>query len=91
MRISLLACLLLAGCAQHKTTYLPDGRQGHSISCGGSAVSWNLCYEKAGEICKARGYDVISKEGDQSTTVSGTQYGVYGGTNVSRTLLIACK
>jgi hypothetical protein len=87
----LLICLLLAGCAQHKTTYLPDGRHGHSISCSGGALNWNLCYEKAGELCKARGYDVISKEGDQSSSVAGTQYGVYGGTNVTRTLLIACK
>jgi hypothetical protein len=54
-------------------------------------MSWNLCYEKAGELCKSRGYEVIRKDGDQSTTVSGTQYGVFGTTNVNRTLLIACK
>lgn len=91
MRTALILCVALAGCAQHKTTYLPDGRQGHSISCSGGSLSWNLCYEKAGEICKAKGYDVITKEGDQNVSVAATQYGAVGGSNTSRTLLIACK
>jgi hypothetical protein len=46
-----------------KETYLPDGRLGHSISCDGSAVGMNVCFEKAGELCKGRGYDLVSREG----------------------------
>jgi hypothetical protein len=46
-----------------KETYLPDGRLGQSISCDGSAVGMNVCFEKAGELCKGRGYDLVSREG----------------------------
>lgn len=90
MRKLLLLCFL-AGCASIKTIYLPDGRQGHSISCDGSAMSWEGCYTKAGQICQARGYDIISKDGESNPTVAGTQYGVIGGSNVTRVLVIACK
>ena len=90
MRIIVIA-LLLAGCVQTKSIHLPDGRQGHSINCSGQDFSWNQCYEKAGEICGARGYEVVARDGDQSSSVVGTQYGVIGGTKVSRTMLIACK
>ena len=52
----LVAGVLLTGCAMSKETHLPDGRLGHSISCDGSAVGMNVCFEKAGELCKGRGY-----------------------------------
>ena len=90
MKIILVA-LLLAGCVQHKPIHLPDGRQGHSINCGGQDFSWNHCYEKAGEICGSRGYEIVARDSDQSSSVVGTQYGVAGGTKASRTMLIACK
>ena len=86
-----ISILLVSACATQKTTYLSDGREGHSINCSGSALSWNMCYEKAGELCKERGYEVVAKEGDEGSTVTGTQYGVYGGSVMTRTLLIACK
>lgn len=91
MRTLGIVLCLLAGCAGSKTLYLPDGRQGHSISCGGSAMSWEGCYTKAGDICRSRGYDIISKEGESTPTVTGSQYGVLAGANVSRVLVIACK
>lgn len=81
----------LSGCATQKSVYLPDGRQGHSINCSGSALSWDLCYQKAGEMCRADGYDILAKEGEQGSSVSGTQYGIFGGTTMNRTLLIACR
>lgn len=81
----------LTGCATQKTVYLPDGRPGHSINCSGSALSWDLCYQKAGELCQAKGYDILAKEGEQGSSITGTQYGVFGGTTMNRTLLIACK
>jgi len=33
------------------------------LSCDGSAVGMNVCFEKAGELCKGRGYDLVSREG----------------------------
>lgn len=86
-----LAGVTLAGCATSKTVYLPDGRQGHTINCSGGDLSWDMCYKKAGEICQANGYNIIAKEGEQGSMVSGTQYGVFGTSTHKRTLLIACK
>ncbi len=86
-----IALASLAACVTAKTTYLPDGRPGMSINCHGAALSWDQCYRKAGEICGKLGYDVIAKNGDSSSTITGNQYGVYGGTYATRTLLIGCR
>lgn len=92
MRIILIASTaLLAACATSKSTFLPDGRKGHSINCSGAALGWDLCYQKAGELCGSNGYDILAKEGEQGSTITGTQYGVFGTPMVNRTLLISCK
>ena len=91
MRIGILLALCLVGCATQKDVYLPDGRQGHAIECSGAALSWNLCYEKAGKICKAHGYEILEKNEDRGTLVSCSEYGVIGGDQVTRTLVITCK
>jgi hypothetical protein len=91
-RIALLSLsLLVLGCATSKTTYLPDGSQGHSIDCSGEASTWNHCYEKAGELCGARGYEVVAKDGDQGSVITGNNIGVYGGTTQTRSMLVKCK
>ncbi|MEO8157999.1 MAG: hypothetical protein ABI648_09400 [Betaproteobacteria bacterium] len=84
-------CTLMVGCATSKETYLPDGGKGHSIDCSGSALNWGMCYEKAGEICKTSGYDVIAGGSDQGVVVAGNQYGLYGGSVMTRSMLIKCK
>ena len=61
--VPLLITLLLTSCAMSKETYLPDGSVGHSISCDGSAVGMNVCFEKAGEICGSKGYKLVNREG----------------------------
>jgi hypothetical protein len=91
MRIGILLALCLVGCATQKDVYLPDGRKAHAIECSGAALSWNLCTEKAGKICKARGYEIVEKNEERGTTVAGSAYGVIGGDHVTRTLVIACK
>jgi hypothetical protein len=69
MRMTTLSMYLylcaLAGCAVERPTYLADGRQGHSIDCSGAALNWGYCERKAGELCQARGYDVVSAIGEQ--------------------------
>ncbi len=85
------AAVLLCGCTTQKTIYLPDGRQGYSINCSGAANSWEQCFTKAGEICKANGYETVTKAGDQGATFSATQYGAFGGSVMNRVMLIACK
>lgn len=88
---ALLALALLSGCATAKQIHTPNGQLGYSIDCSGSALNWGMCYEKAGEICGTKGYDIIAKTGDQGATVTGTQYGLYGGSILSRNLIIECK
>jgi len=51
----LIIAMALSSCAISKKTYLPDGSEGYSISCDGSAVGINVCFEKAGQLCGARG------------------------------------
>ena len=55
--------LIIYSCAISNKTYLPDGSEGYSISCDGTAVGINVCFEKAGQICGSRGYDIINREG----------------------------
>lgn len=50
-----------------------------------------MCYEKAGELCGTRGYDVIGQGGDRGVAVSAGQFGGFGGSVISRNLLVTCK
>jgi hypothetical protein len=58
-----LAMLLLVGCASSAKTYGPDGRELYILNCSGWARSWSMCLERAGELCGARGYDVLERTG----------------------------
>ena len=91
MRITfmlLLVFIFLGGCATAKKTYTSDGKEGYSITCSGSALNWGMCYEKAGEICGSKGYEVLEKSGDQGAMVSGNQFGLYGGSVINRNMII---
>ena len=105
MKISvyLLITFILTSCAISKSTYLPDGKQGHSISCDGAAVGMNVCFEKAGELCGSRGYNVLNREGQvvysgmnsgsvSINSISGQaqSFGFYGGFN-TKSILVQCK
>ncbi len=89
--LAVLSSFALSGCATASQTYLPDGRAGYTVECSGAANSWGKCYEKAGQICGTKGYNIISQTGDKGNMVSGNQFGVYGGSVITRDLLIACK
>ena len=87
----LLAMTALQGCATSSQTYAPDGRPAYTINCSGSALSWDACYKKAGKLCAEKGYDILAQTGEQGSTLAAGQYGLYGGSVITRTLLIACK
>jgi hypothetical protein len=53
--------LMSYGCATSTQTVMPDGKQGYSIDCSGSAVSMNKCYEKAASVCPL-GYVIHTKD-----------------------------
>jgi len=60
-----LCVMSLAGCTNYKQTHLENGEVGYSIQCYSyRSKLWNACYIKAGDICGVRGYEVLSKSGD---------------------------
>jgi len=81
----------MSGCATASKTYTPDGKEGYSISCSGSALNWGMCYEKAGDLCGAKGYEVLDRSGDSGSIISGNQFGLYGGSVINRSIIIKCK
>lgn len=86
---------LIAGCASSSETYLPDGSAGYSLDCSGTLRDWGACYEKAGELCGTRGYDIIGAQGEGGAAISGAATNntaaVSGSTLHFRTMQIACK
>ncbi len=51
--------LTVAACSTQRQTYVPDGRRGYVITCGGLLAKESSCLVKAGRACGNRGYDVI--------------------------------
>ena len=57
----------LVGCASSPTvkeSYAPSGKASYQISCNNMSASLAPCYQKAGEICKEKGYSVINRHAD---------------------------
>lgn len=90
-RTFVLLALGLGACAAQKAAYLPDGSKGFSINCSGPYLNWGACEQKAGQICGERGYDVVSKQGDQNAQATAAGGVFVAGANVQRTFLIRCK
>jgi hypothetical protein len=84
-------CALLVGCATSRQTFGPDGRQAFSLNCSGLALSWGACYEKAGAICGARGYDVVSVNGDSGAIVTASPQQAFGSSVITRSMVVSCK
>lgn len=104
LKILLIGCVLgVGGCAISKDMYLPDGSKGYNISCDGSANSISNCYQKAGEICGAKGYVLLNREGEavpfgystgSASANSMSAQGAYVsqvGMFVNRSIFVKCK
>ena len=89
MYILIVVCL--CGCATASKVYTSDGKEGYSVTCSGSALNWGMCYEKAGELCGTKGYEILQKSGDTGAIVAGGQFGLYGGSVINRNMIIKCK
>lgn len=83
--------LAISGCATASKTYGPDGQVAYSIGCSGSALSWGLCYEKAGEICGEKGYNVLARSGEGGLVAGGSGAGFFAGSTASRSMVVSCK
>jgi len=80
----------LSACAVARETYLPSGAKGYSIDCSGSAQSWGVCYNKAGDLCGPRGYAVIGGGKENTQMVTANSDMLYAGSMITRTLVIQC-
>lgn len=101
--IGVVAGALLAGCVSAEPVFTASGQKGHVISCtpgwnGGivgaiahAQTSWGTCYQKAGEICGARGFTVLEKVGETGERVTVSRYGGDATTTNNRVMVIQCK
>lgn len=91
----LMFVIFSSGCATSKKTHLPDGSEGYSISCNGAAVGINVCFEKAGQLCGSKGYDLINREGQIVPYGTGSAnnqgaFVTFGSFN-TKSIMIKCK
>jgi hypothetical protein len=62
--------LLCISCVNSSKTFLPDGSGGYVVTCSGNMLSWGDCEAKAGSLCGAGGYEVVSKNANQQNVSS---------------------
>ena len=93
-RARLLVALLglaLAGCTSAKPIATPDGRQGYSVDCSGSVLTWEDCFERADLLCKGRNYDVYTRPGEESPLIAAEPQHLRDNPTTNRRMVIACK
>lgn len=89
----------LVACATVRESYAPDGRKAYNLNCSGTARGWDKCYSAAGELCGAKGYDVLTKNNEPvamgtagaSASANSASYGSSFVMTSERSMLIACK
>lgn len=83
--------LVLSGCTTADKTFGPDGKEAYQLTCSGIAQDWGNCQVKAGELCGARGYNVVSVNGEQGATFTANPQMAFGSSTIYRNMLISCK
>ena len=86
--------LAISGCSTSQSVYTATGSIGHSIDCSGLAQTWNACFAKAGELCQAKGYTVVSQTGERETALVTGESALsdyVGPGTVARSMVITCK
>lgn len=63
----------------------------HKISCDGTALSIDACYEKAGELCGGAGYDIVNQGGQATPFFIASGNSFSSGAMVTRTVLARCR
>lgn len=87
-----LMAVLLGGCASSaRRTYTSDGKEGYILNCSGTATTWGKCYERAGDLCGEKGYEVLEKIGETLTSSTSNILEQHSGTDINRNLIIKCK
>jgi len=93
MKITLPSFLviLLTACATSKEVDIAEGQRGYTIDCSGDRLNWSLCYEKAGQICGEKGFEILDKAGGTGVVVAGIRYGGDEASGRDRSMVIKCR
>ena len=83
--------LALAGCTSAKPLTTPDGRQGYTVECSGTVLTWDDWFERAEELCKGRNYDVYTRPGEESPLIAAEPQHLRDNPTTTRSMVIACK
>jgi len=86
-----LIVTFLSGCATARKTHTSDGKVGYIIDCSGNASTWGKCYERAGDICGVKGYEILEKISETLSSSSGNIIEQHSGSDINRDLIIKCK
>lgn len=92
-KIGVIAAVAVAltSCASVSESYAPDGRKAYALNCSGTARGWDKCFSKAGELCKAAGYDILDRSGESVAAIGGGASDFYGSQTSERSMIVACK
>jgi hypothetical protein len=60
LAIGIFLAIFIFGCTTTQEIRRPDGKKEFLIACGAS-LGWNICYEKANQICP-NGYETIKED-----------------------------
>lgn len=89
--LSLVAALSVAGCVTVNDVYLADGSVGHTITCDGRELSIETCFEKAAELCGAKGFETVTREGiSTGRTIAKGSTDPNSGPFATRSILVRC-
>lgn len=87
----LVIAFVTVGCVSARQTYTSTGKKGYSINCSGTSSHWGRCYERAGDVCGERGYEVLEKMGETLTSSTSNLIEQHSGTDINRNMVIRCK
>jgi len=91
MACAALANIVVLGCATVHDTYAPDGRKAYTLNCSGFARGWDKCFEAAGNLCGAAGYNVVHRSDEAAAALGGGPSGFFGGKTNERAMVVECK
>ncbi len=55
---------LVTACATSREVYTSTGELGYSIDCSGTGLDWDMCLEKAGKLCREKGFEILQTSSD---------------------------
>jgi len=89
--ICIILVLIIVGCAVSKPVHLPDGQTGYTVDCSGTKLNWAYCAKKAGQLCKEKGYKILSVNGRPPSKTAYESPEIYYYSMAGRTMTISCN